>query len=167
MITCPACKHREFIGTLFCSECATPLVHDASISTVHIPREEIDLPKEAEPVTASRMPALEPDALAGLLVVDTNEIINLRARSSFTLGRAVSGQAVIPDVDLEPYGALQHGVSRIHAELSIEKDAFYIRDLCSANGTRKGGELLEPQAREQVENGDIIQLGSLRLQLIA
>ena len=42
MIECPNCDHQEFVGTLYCSECGTRLVHVAPLPTVSISKDEID-----------------------------------------------------------------------------------------------------------------------------
>ena len=36
MIECPACKHQEFVGTMFCTECGTRLVLANGAPTVSI-----------------------------------------------------------------------------------------------------------------------------------
>ncbi len=41
MIECPSCQHREFVGTLFCSECGARLVHASTLPTMSISPDRI------------------------------------------------------------------------------------------------------------------------------
>lgn len=66
-----------------------------------------------------------------------------------------------PEVDLEPHGALNKGVSRQHALISQKGDALQIVDQGSPNGTYLNGQkLIEHQARI-LRDGDDIRLGHL------
>jgi pSer/pThr/pTyr-binding forkhead associated (FHA) protein len=168
MIECPTCKHQEFVGTLYCGECGTRLVHGASIPTVEIARERIERGDgTVTKPSAQEGPELESGAILGLRVVSSGAVVSLIGRENYTLGRLVPTQAVIPDVDLGPFKAHEHGVSRMHAEIRLDENGVYIVDLESANGTHVNGQRLEPQVRTPVRHGDIIQLGSLSLQLIS
>jgi pSer/pThr/pTyr-binding forkhead associated (FHA) protein len=76
-------------------------------------------------------------------------------------------EAIIPDIDLASFRAHDHGVSRIHAEIRLDVDGVRVVDLESANGTLVNGKRLNPQDPTRIRQGDIIQLGSLSLQLIS
>ncbi len=54
-------------------------------------------------------------------------------------------------------------ISRKHCEVFETKNGIFIRDLGSANGTLVNG---NPVAEEKINNGNIITLGSTRLQII-
>lgn len=166
MIECPNCKHQEFVGTLYCTECGTRLVHVSPMPTVSISKDDLD---DAAQATRPRVPepSLASGAMLGLRVVSTGEIVSLIGREHFTLGRAVEGQAVIPDVDLGRYEAYDEGVSRIHAEIRVAPEGVVVIDLDSINGTFINGTQLETQAPRRIDHGDILQLGRLRLQLIS
>lgn len=167
MIECPSCQHQEFVGTLYCSECGTRLVNVSPLPTKSIEREWIDLEAMSTKPSPPQGPELASGALFGLKVVETGKILSLIGRENYTLGRAMEGQAIIPDVDLEPFNAYDLGISRIHAELRQIEGVFHIVDLDSANGTLLNGKRLEPQEPIPVKHGDIIQLGRLRLQIIS
>jgi len=83
-----------------------------------------------------------------------------------TLGRADTKMRFIPDIDLTPYGALDRGVSRVHANLWIEKDHIFISDAGSTNGTYIDGDRLEPEQPHQLARGDEIMLGRLAVQIL-
>jgi pSer/pThr/pTyr-binding forkhead associated (FHA) protein len=105
--------------------------------------------------------------LMGLRVLATGDVVSLLGRSNYTLGRSIKEQAVVPDIDLANYDAYEYGVSRLHAEMKIEKDGVYVVDLESANGTLINGERLESLRPSPLLHGDVLQLGRMQLQLIS
>lgn len=166
MIECPSCKHQQFVGTLYCTECGTRLVHVSPLPAtgpVEARTGEVHPGAPALP----EGPELRTGALLGLRVVGTDAILSLLGRANYTLGISIEGQAVIPDVDLGPFDAYNHGVSRIHAEVQLKPDDIYIIDLDSANGTTVNGTRLETITPVAIRHGDLIQLGDLSLQLIS
>lgn len=54
-------------------------------------------------------------------------------------------------------------VSRIHARITIEKEAFYLEDLNSTNGTFKNGLRLQPYEKRKLEEEDEIRCGKVGL----
>ncbi|NIS81539.1 MAG: FHA domain-containing protein [Anaerolineales bacterium] len=167
MIECPSCKHQHFVGTLFCVECGTRLVHTTPAPTLTGERQKaIPDPGGTKP-RVPEGPELHTGALMGLRVLSTGDVISLLGRSNFTLGRSIQEQAVVPDIDLAPYDAYDHGVSRLHVEMRIESDGVFIVDLDSANGTLINGERLEALSPKPLHHGDVLQLGRFQLQLIS
>jgi transcriptional regulator with GAF, ATPase, and Fis domain len=71
-------------------------------------------------------------------------------RRSVVLGSHESADIVIRD----PH------VSRLHARVDVEDDAYVLRDLGSTNGTRVGGVRIREAC---LEDGTVFQLGSARL----
>jgi pSer/pThr/pTyr-binding forkhead associated (FHA) protein len=167
MIECPVCKHKQFVGTLFCSECGTRLVHGEPIPTMTVSRDVIDEDSKATKPTVPEGPELSTGALIGLRVVPSGDVVSLIGRESFSLGRATEGQAILPDVDLSAFDAYKQGVSRMHAEIRLRSDGAYLIDLESANGTMVNNHRLQALSDEQIGHGDVIQLGRLRLQVIS
>ena len=164
MIECPTCRHQEFVGTLYCSECATRLVHTAPIGSVdELIETEAIVGDDGLPTTRG----LAVGALFGLRLLETGDMVSLVGRDNFTLGRAGGGQAIVPDVDLDAFGAQDQGISRLHAEIRLDKEGVHVVDLDSVNGTLINGKRIEPQQPRRLRNKDIIQLGRLRLQLIS
>jgi hypothetical protein len=167
MIECPACKHQEFVGTLYCSECGSRLIHITPMPTMAFARDWVEQEALVTKPSPPEGPELETGAILGLRIVATGDVLSLIGRDNYTLGRAVEGQAVIPDLDLEAFNAYEHGISRIHAEIRIDKEGVFVNDLDSANGTMVNSRRLDPDETFRVRHGDIIQLGRLRLQLIS
>ncbi|MBN1264402.1 MAG: FHA domain-containing protein [Anaerolineales bacterium] len=166
MIRCPNCGHQEFVGTIFCSECGTRLVHLSSMPTIRVTRESIDREAVVTKPTTPEGPVLESGALLGLKEIKSGDILSLVGRNNYTLGRTKKNQAIMPDVDLTAYDAYDYGVSRIHAEIRLTSEGIYMIDLDSSNGTLVNGHFLEPQRPFPIRHGDILQLGRMRLQLI-
>jgi hypothetical protein len=167
MIECPNCRHQEFVGTFFCSECGTRLIHASSAPDMTLSTKNIDVETMTTKPAVPEGPELASGAFLGLRVLNSGKIISLLGRENFTLGRSSTKQAIIPDVDLNEYEAYESGVSRIHAEIQLREDGIYIIDLDSANKTRVNGKRLDPQSPYAIRHGDLLELGGLRLQLIS
>lgn len=166
MIICPSCQSQSLIGTFFCIDCGVALV---DIQGRHQePRKRTS--RSSEPAEfffdGTELNALDEGASMGLRVIAAGEVISLHGRSSFTLGHAIEGQSVLPDVDLGKYGADTHGVSRLHAELSRDGSNIMIADLDSSNGTLVNGLFLEPNTPLRLHHGDVLKLGTLKLQIL-
>lgn len=81
------------------------------------------------------------------------------------LGRSDAQSAFRPDMDYAPYGAIRHGVSRRHSLIRPGERNLYIIDQNSTNGTWVNGQRLVPGRDYPLADGDIIELGALRLTL--
>ena len=101
-----------------------------------------------------------------LFIIESKQTLNLAGRNDFTLGRVAEGQPILPDVDLSPFEAYSLGVSRLHAALKINHNRVSIMDLGSSNGTRVNGQKIVPHVDYPINQGDIIALGKLKLQII-
>jgi len=89
--------------------------------------------------------------------------LKLRLEDRLVLGRNVAGESKQPDVDLSPYGAEAHGVSRQHLTILHENDRLVVADMNSGNGTFINGHRLKPGESHSLSHGDQLQLGRLRL----
>lgn len=167
MIECPNCHHQEFVGTFFCSECGTRLIHASTAPDISLSTKNIDVETLTTKPATPEGPELASGAFLGVRIITTGEVVSLIGRENYTLGRSGTKQAIIPDVDLSKYDAYEAGVSRIHAEIQLREDGIYIIDLDSANSTQVNGKRLEPQSPYPIRHGDLLELGGLRLQLIS
>jgi len=70
------------------------------------------------------------------------------------------------EVDLNPYGALRYGVSRVHAKLIMDNEKLYIVDLASSNGTYVRRTRLHPHEPALLHKGDELLLGRMRIQIV-
>jgi pSer/pThr/pTyr-binding forkhead associated (FHA) protein len=63
-----------------------------------------------------------------------------------------------PDVDVSGF-ADSEVVSRVHANIRVEADGYYVEDLGSANGTYINNTSLRPGDRYRLRPGDRVSLG--------
>jgi hypothetical protein len=170
MILCPNCHHQEVAGALFCSECGARLVLSDEATTQFLRKVSTELrtfPSKAKDPTGGISQQTGPvDEIVSLSVVDNGLIIHLAGQTEFTLGRSAEAQPILPDVDLSAFEAYSQGVSRLHAVLKILQERVVISDLGSSNGTRVNGQKIAPHVDFPLNNGDIIALGKLKLQVI-
>jgi hypothetical protein len=158
MITCPACRHAELEGELFCSECGArlgPAWNDpaATLAVPHAPG------RDGPPPDLDALVRLRPGQIA-LTVAGAAAPVVLDGRAEYVLGREGSDQ-VAADVNLSPYGGREKGVSRAHAVLRRERSQWLLIDLGSTNGTRVNGAPAPAHQPVLVHNGDEIRLSRL------
>ncbi len=169
MIVCSNCKYSNMVGSMFCSECGAQLVGADILTTQNMNSNQ---GKEAEKPTIQKKTASKPvrpvelTTWITLHLMDTGQVIPLSDRSEFTLGRTAEGQPVMPDIDLSPYQAYANGVSRLHAVIKQASHHVLVMDLGSVNGTYINGKRLNPNMEQTVNNGDIIALGKLKMQIL-
>ena len=65
---------------------------------------------------------------------------------------------IVPDIDVSGFQNSDI-VSRVHADIRIEGNSYFIEDLGSANGTYVNQELLKLGNRYQLKPGDRVALG--------
>ena len=160
MKTCPYCGYRNRPGSLFCEDCAQPL-HDVRLMTLQtrkIEDDESDMLGQSTWGTAS----FEAHTVVILHVRDAAEPVRLQpAGEQITIGRIDASNPIHPDLDLTPYGAMENGVSRLHAAIARSEDTLTLVDLGSSNGTYLNGQRLAPQTPRVLRDGDEIRFGRL------
>lgn len=149
--------------------------------TVSVPHQSVSsvanvpppIPTAEEPVTSEQVSPSPPSPpsptpsgssrtqlqqqTAKLLHVQTNTIIELQPNLSVIhIGKP--NDRIPPDVDVSGFPNSEI-VSRIHADIRVEGDAFYIEDVGSANGTYINNLPLLPGNRHRLRAGDRIALG--------
>jgi pSer/pThr/pTyr-binding forkhead associated (FHA) protein len=98
---------------------------------------------------------------------DSSEIYQIHAPQLNTvlIGRYDPFSGSTPDIDLNPFGGFEGGVSRQHARIVRGVNSLRIVDLGSINGTYLNGQKLPPHQPQKVRSGDEVLLGKLRLHL--
>ena len=91
--------------------------------------------------------------------------IQVPLESEILIGRRDDSSGVFPQVDLTPYGAAEKGVSRRHARIVFSNDELMIEDVGSVNGTFLNGHRIVPYQSVPLSSGDVVQLGTLILQI--
>jgi hypothetical protein len=111
---------------------------------------------QSVPVVAEPRTQLQQQS-AKLLHVQTNSMIELPQNVPVIhLGKP--NDRIPPDIDVSgfPHSEI---VSRIHADIRVEGDAFYIEDIGSSNGTYINNAPLPKGNRHRLRAGDRIALG--------
>lgn len=106
-------------------------------------------------------------AVVSLHFVDTGQVINLELNREYLIGRQHKSQPIIPDIDLTPFNAYEWGISRLHASLAVRQNHVTITDVGSSNGTWHAGQRLNPNEPYQLQHGDVVHLGKLKIQLLS
>jgi len=148
MITCIECNAENFDGALYCENCGADL-------------------EGIIPADNSQAQEMVPIGGASLKLVlaDTGEEISLPEKEEVLLGREDPVSAVFPDVDMTPYNGEEDGVSRKHARIFQQGDAYYIEDLNSVNSTFVNKLRLEPNNPLPIGDGDEVMLGRLKFRV--
>ena len=163
MIICPSCKNQEPSGAIFCSECGMQLVQLEGKKTQKISKEsdELNTAPMSNPIDNSVN-----NTWISLYFLDSGQILPVSDRTEFTLGRISDNQPIMPDVDLTPYQAFDHGVSRLHAVIRLLNGQVTVMDLGSSNGSYLNGVRLIPNIDSHLGHGDILALGKFKIQII-
>jgi pSer/pThr/pTyr-binding forkhead associated (FHA) protein len=175
MITCAVCRNREQEGELYCSECGSRLTGNRPGTGPDSTKTYAAAGRISEMTTpaASQKVAPAAGASAGaslqsgqitLTITGVNQVVVLQGRTEYVLGREGHEQ-VIPDLNLNNYGARDKGVSRVHAALRCDRGQVFLIDLGSTNGTRLNGQPLPAHQPAPVASGDEIRLGKLFMRI--
>ena len=150
MIFCAKCGTQNYLGRFYCSECGARLSQEAGDDTRTLRREDVLAAFER------RAPAA-----AQVTLLFNAQRLPLSGPATVSLGRADTTQAVRPDVDLNPFGAFDLGVSRLHASLELAPGAVTVTDLGSANGTYLNGQRLIPYQPYLLRHNDRLAFARL------
>ncbi|NEO02277.1 MAG: FHA domain-containing protein, partial [Moorea sp. SIO3I7] len=94
---------------------------------------------------------------AQLLHMQTNTTIELPQHIS-VIHMGKPNDKIPPDIDVSGFPDSDI-VSRIHADIRVEGDTYYIEDVGSSNGTYVNHTSLAPGNRHRLRTGDRISLG--------
>ncbi len=161
-VQCAQCGHFCRPDDTHCSRCRANLQHTEPIhgrSTRLLSRRPLVVTSQSH-----GSDRFEATASALLQILPSGACLPLTITASVMLGRTAPRETSHPDViDLTPYNAHQHGVSRSHCLLRRRDKRLVVTDLGSTNGTYLNGELLLPHRDYVLADGDHLVLGSLHL----
>jgi hypothetical protein len=160
MKPCLFCGHQNREGALFCVECGKGL---------HTPLNNVTYPTRQLGGLANGLSAkatwgtarFSKRATVVMHIREAVEPLVLEPAQYTLLGRQDTNSPKQPDIDLTPYGALEKGVSRLHAAIERSQDTLTLVDLGSSNGTLLNGQKLVPDQPRVLRDGDEIRLGKL------
>lgn len=185
-VTCSQCGASAIPGEAFCDNCGAPLSAPAPATspvyatglapqpTYPAPQPVSPAPQPiAPPVSSAPQPvpraplptvaAVRAMLAPARLVFDTGDVITLPNTAQAVIGRADAVSNYAPDIDLTNHGALGGGVGRRHARLLLQQGHIAIEDLDSTNGTLLNTVRLQPRQPQALQDGDTVQLGSVRM----
>ena len=183
---CPVCGAPVIPGEAFCDNCGSALLGNTAVGVPAAPPPvsggsyappPVSGGSYAPPVSYAPEPVLAPpppvvtppppvaipQVSPRLIVSSTRAEIPLPNRSELIVGREDPQSNNYPDVDLNPHGALELGVSRKHALITQSGNQYYIEDLNSVNGTLLNQRRIPPRTRMPLNPGDQVMLGRLGL----
>jgi hypothetical protein len=153
---CPVCGHTNRSGAIFCENCGVRL---ASAPPPLVPQSPFvePLPAFQPPIAATPKPATAYLYLsAGMLRLDFPA-----GKSEFIVGREDAISGIFPEINLEPHGAQEAGVSRRHLRLVNSGGTWLVEDLNTVNGTFVNRQRLPGGQPVTLRSGDELQLGKL------
>jgi ribosomal protein L40E len=121
----------------------------------------------AKPVStpSSFSPSSLPGSSPTRIQLQTASLFHVQTQTQIELPFALSvihmgkpNEQIPPDIDVSGYPDSEI-VSRVHADLRVEGDIYYIEDVGSSNGTYINHTPLPPGNRHRLRSGDRISLG--------
>lgn len=168
MIKCPYCQATYVENTLFCSECGSYLPQGENHKTDPLNTSELnwlrDLHGKSRPDSPAQ-PEPEPLKKLHLKIGEEKRVIELTLDKTITMGRVDPTSNVFPEVEVSEEGDAAKSVSRRHARILRQEDSVVIEDLASINGTFLNGKRLSPYIPEKLQNGDVIHLGKVTIEI--
>lgn len=167
MIKCPLCQTTHVANTVFCDECGHCLLVEenretdpldfAAIGWVGGPPHHSQITPADQEITKS--------PLLRLKIGGANREIEISLNKCINLGRIDPGASIFPEIDLTGEGDFAKSVSRRHAGIFRQSGVVVIEDLASINGTFINGNRLVPYLPETLNDGDVLQLGRLLIEV--
>lgn len=161
MRKCPHCGYKNRVGILFCEDCGQSLSAVPNTSPT-IPTRQLG--ESFEELSARATWGTASISNTSSVIVqfrDADEPLVLEFTGQTIIGRSDVTSPRQPEVDLTPFGALEKGVSRIHASIERSDDVLTLMDMGSSNGTYLNGQRLVADQPRVLRDGDEIRFGKL------
>ena len=179
MRLCVKCGFQNREGYLFCEDCGFPLSFNGKDTYSVTQKLNDDDQKVLQDFYFAQVlhnktthraydftSPLVDDTHKIKLTLDGQEcLLDFSITPKIVLGRRDVSSPTTPDLDLSPFGAMSHGVSRIHATLERIETTITIMDMASSNGTYVNRKLLSNYQPHVLHDGDEIRLGKLTLNI--
>jgi hypothetical protein len=165
--TCPNCGAPVIVGAIFCDSCGLDLRMVFPMTAPSTIAPAVFTPGES--FSASALPVYEPPISSGqtlpsarLVIVSSNISLELPAdRLELVVGREDAVSGVFPEINLEPFGAQDAGVSRRHIKLHNSGGNWVVEDLNTVNGTFLNRQRLAASQVAPLKHGDELRLGNM------
>ncbi len=158
MQTCLYCVHENIEGMLYCENCGSTLYRnrDGNTNSKFHADERTMLRDFVQGINR-----LNEKQRASLYLRNGDYPVEVPDTRQVILGRMGTKNLPSPDIDLTPYGAYEHGVSRHHAALIHRGNQIFIKDLNSRHGTFLNGQRLAPLKSYVLRDGDEIHFAGV------
>ncbi len=167
---CPVCQHINREDAVFCENCGARLTGNAPPRVISQPTpNEALLPSAPLPVYQPEIspnpPVPTPHVLTSCLVVQSTNtnLVFPQGITEIIVGREDAISGVYPEINLEPFGAQEAGVSRRHLRMQYTGKDWIVEDLNTVNGTYLNRQRLAPGQSAALKDGDELRLGKLAL----
>jgi hypothetical protein len=166
MVTCSFCQIDYVANTIYCSECGHYLLEDHKRETDPLDTQTKGWAGDVEGKAKSASFYMDTHPVAIRLKIGLGgREVEIPLNRSIHLGRLDPVLDVFPEIDLSQEGELARSVSRRHATISKHGDIIVVEDTGSVNGTFVNGKRLDPYLPEIMNNGDLLQLGKLLIEI--
>jgi pSer/pThr/pTyr-binding forkhead associated (FHA) protein len=191
-VVCPNCHSPNIAGALFCENCGSQLSQPQAPVTPPAPLPPAAAPPYQPPAAPPYQPPAAPAAypppvpspqpayqppvppapvvaaplqIAGRLVIQgANVSLPIPpGKQEVLIGREDPVSGVFPDINLDPYGGQEAGVSRRHARIILHGGTTMLEDLNTVNGTVHNRQRLAPGQAVALNDGDELRLGKMAL----
>ena len=168
MITWPHCGSKNSAERALCKNCNQLLERPPHLTAMLNNSSLVDKTTTETHFGVSMPPhlaqELSPKKVRLVFVEDPQQVIEFVIMlERVIIGRTDVDRNVYPDIDLTPYQAFEHGISRTHAFFYQDGDNVYLQDLASANGTAINRQRLHPQQSYTLQDQDELMFGTLEL----
>lgn len=167
MVKCQFCQTVHVDNTIFCSECGYYMLENTGretdpLDTIEVHEEE-KLASSSDPAAALQRAG---ESLAIRLKIGPKQReVEMPLNVITHLGRVDAASSVFPEVDLSDDSEVALGVSRRHARILKQGGMVVVEDMGSINGTFINGKRLDPYLPETLNDGDVLQLGKLKIEV--
>lgn len=160
LIPCPHCGVAVQSDALFCGQCGNAIATSPASASSSSETLTATISQNSEN-TSGFSPIITSTELKrekAYLFHEKKRIPLEIPASSIVIHIGKPNSRVPPDLDISgfPHADI---VSRVHADLHIEGDRYFLEDTGSANGTYVNQTLLVPGDRQPLQSGDRIALG--------
>lgn len=167
MIKCQFCQATHVDNTIFCSECGYYLLENTGRDTDPLDTIEVHLTRQtaSEPSIVTSLQRGGESLAIRLKIGPKRREVEMPLNVITHLGRVDAATSVFPEVDLTDDSDASHGVSRRHARILKQGGMVIVEDMGSINGTFVNGRRLDPYLPEIINDGDILCLGTLQIEV--
>ena len=173
-VACPSCGNQNMAGAAFCDNCGTalpagppaptpgpaPVASPPPVPTPTPQPAPAYPPQPAPPAQVYPPPVAAPAISPRLVIQATNASVSFPpGEAEVTVGREDPVSQSFPEIDMNPHGGDEHGVSRRHAKIIIRGSQCFIEDLGAVNHTLVNKQKLQPKVQHPLNDGDEICFG--------